>query len=150
MSKRDLRKKIAELQRAKQAAVGGEERAIRRRLCMAHLDERVNLIAPRFQRAKDPKDRTLPPEAEELWGEDYTAEQLSEEIERRVLDKFDEYMARPMGNTGALTPYTKDLTPEDKARLYQEAILSMKAMAAQIKRERDKGENLSPLKGGGS
>jgi hypothetical protein len=100
---------------------GSEEarKAVRQRIGMAVMEEAGNLRAPRFRRAKDPADRTLPPEAEELWGEDFTVGQVYELAIERVFDRLEEVLATPSGVTGDLRPYVspEDLTSEGKARL---------------------------------
>jgi hypothetical protein len=136
--RRDLRKKIEELRKAHAEEFGGEAqvRAILERLRWAIMDEMSKLRAFRFQRATEPEDRTLPPEAEELWGEDRSRWKVKEKAASRVLDDFDEYMATPMANTGDLTPYTEDLAHYEKERLLEEAVRQLAEMASRIKRDK--------------
>jgi hypothetical protein len=93
-------------------------RAICVRIIMFIGEEASELRAPRFQRAKDPQDRVLPPEAERLWGPDYTRAQCYEEAVRRVFDNLEDILSRPYGTDGNLLPFMdpEDLTPEGKAR----------------------------------
>jgi hypothetical protein len=64
-----------------------ELRACFERAKIEYFDQVVDLKAPRFRRAKKPEDRTLPPEAEELWGPDKSQWRVREEAVQRTLGK---------------------------------------------------------------
>jgi hypothetical protein len=126
-SKKDLKGRLENLEAAAGPAGEGRERverAIRRRIGMQIAEEAARMRAPGFRRAKDPKDRVLPPEAERLWGPNYTRAQCYEEAVRRVFDNLEELLARDMFNDGVLLPYVDPeyLTPEGKERLRQQWI----------------------------
>jgi hypothetical protein len=64
-----------------------ELRASFKRAKIEYFDQVVALKAARFRRAKKPEDRTLPPEAEELWGPDKSQWRVHEEAVQRTLGK---------------------------------------------------------------
>ena len=73
---------------------------IARRITMGYTNELGNITAPRFRRAKRVEDRNLPSEAAQLWGEDYSGEQVHEEAVRRLAAKLETTYLRPGFNTG--------------------------------------------------
>lgn len=57
------------------------------RVSMEYLDQLAHIRAPRFRRAENPEDRTLPPEAEELWGTDRSQWRIHDLALERTLAK---------------------------------------------------------------
>jgi len=57
------------------------------RVLFEYVDQLGRIRAPRFQRAKKPEDRTLPPEAKLLWGPDKSQWHIGELAVERAIDK---------------------------------------------------------------
>jgi len=52
-----------------------------------YLEQVASIRAPGFRRAKNPEDRNLPPEAEQLWGPDKNQWRIHETAMERALSK---------------------------------------------------------------
>ena len=92
-------RRIEALERRNNSHIEDYSKYIGRRIRMGYLNEEEALTAQRFRRAKKIEDRKLPPEAEELWGEDYSSAQVHEEAIRRLAAKLESKYLRPGCNT---------------------------------------------------
>jgi len=94
-----IQKRIERMERHYDSHREDYSKFINRRIIMGYANEISDLTAPRFRRAKRIEDRSLPPEAVELWGASYSGEQVHQEAIRRLAAKLESRYLRPGFNT---------------------------------------------------